>query len=271
MVDINVNGKVALITGGSRGIGYYIAESFVLNGASTIIITSRKQDACDKAKAELDKLSKENGKKVTIISLACNIADDKAFEKFYQEVSTKIDKLDILISNAGAAYGETLLKHPIGAVRKVLDLNVTAVFQSVQLFHPLLVNAGTKEDPARIIITSSVAASIATDFGGTYGYLASKAAVSHLGKNLATQLGPQNINVNIIAPGIFPTKMSKYLVEEKTDTLINDNPKRRYGRKEDIQNAVLWLCSQQSNYINGISLPIDGGLYLVGTSKLSKF
>lgn len=271
MVSINVNNKIALITGGTRGLGYDIAETFVLNGASTVIITSRKQNACEKAKEDLEKIAKDNGKTVTIIAIPCDLADEKAFVKFYEEVSSKIDRLDILIANAGASYGETLPNHPVSAVKKVLDLNVTAVFQSVQLFAPLLEKAGTKSDPARIVITSSVAAAVASDFGGTYGYMASKAAVSHLGKNLAVQLGPRGISVNVIAPGFFPTKMARVLVETKAKELSEGNPMGRYGRREDIQNAVLWLCCKQSGYLNGISLAIDGGLALVGTANLSKF
>ncbi|KAK6205249.1 uncharacterized protein RJT21DRAFT_14395 [Scheffersomyces amazonensis] len=271
MVEINVNGKVALITGGSRGLGYAIAESFVLNGASKIIITSRKQTACDQAKETLEKLGKDNGKNVEVIPIACNIADEANVEAFFKEVTSRISKLDILIANAGAAYGETFFKHPISAVKKVLDLNVVGVFHCVKLFAPILEQSGNKDDPSRIIIVSSVAASVATDFGGTYGYLASKAGVSHLGKNLAVQLGPRNVNVNIIAPGIFPTKMSKSLVTNKKTELVDGNPLGRFGQLSDIQNSVLFLCCKQSNYINGISLPIDGGLYLVGTKNLSKF
>ncbi|KAK6460339.1 hypothetical protein DFJ63DRAFT_248896 [Scheffersomyces coipomensis] len=271
MVDINVDGKVALITGGTRGLGYHIAESFVLNGASQIIITSRKQDACNKAKSELESLAQKNGKTVDVIAIACNIADEKDLERFFSEISSKISKLDILIANAGAAYGETFYKHPISAVKKVLDLNVVGVFHCVKLFAPLLEQSGNYQDPSRIVIVSSVAASVATDFGGTYGYLASKAAVSHLGKNFAYQFGRRNINVNVIAPGIFPTKMSKSLVTNNSEELTSGNPLGRYGKMSDIQNSVLFLCCKQSNYITGISLPIDGGLYLVGTQSLSKF
>jgi NAD(P)-dependent dehydrogenase (short-subunit alcohol dehydrogenase family) len=270
MVDINVNGKAALITGGTRGLGYFIAESFVLNGASTIIITSRKAQACEDAKSQLEKLASENGKSVKIISIPCDLSNEASTVDFFRKVSSQISKLDVLIANAGATYGASLPDHPVSAVKKVLDLNIAGVFHSIQLFQPLLEKSGSKEDPSRIVVVSSVAAAVSTDFGGTYGYLASKAGVSHLARNLAIQLGPRNINVNILAPGFFETKMTKFLVKTKSTELTSGNPLGRFGNPDDIKNAVLWLCCRQSSYINGITLPVDGGLQLVGTSNLSK-
>lgn len=270
MVDINVDGKTALITGGTRGLGLHVAECFVLNGASTVVITSRKQDACESAKAELEKIAKENNKTVKVIAIPCNIADEQDQKLFFEKVSKRIDKLDILIANAGATYGAPLESHPVSAVKKVLDLNIAGVFQSIQLFTPLLEASGAKNDPSRIVIVSSVASFVATDFGGTFGYLASKAGVTHLGKNLALQLGPRNINVNTIAPGFFPTKMTKGMMKTKNNEMIEGNPLGRLGTKSDIQNSILWLCTKQSNYINGIVLPLDGGLHLVGTSNIAK-
>lgn len=269
MVDINVEGKSALITGGTRGLGLHIAESFVLNGASTVIITSRKKDACESAKSELEKIAKDNQKQTKIISIPCDISVEENLKEFFDQVSEQIDKLDILVANAGATYGAPLKSHPVSAVKKVLHLNITAVFHAIQLFTPLLEASGSKPDPSRIIIISSVASFIATDFGGTYGYLASKAGITHLGKNLALQLAPRNVNVNIIAPGFFPTKMTKGLMSAKNTEMVEGNPLKRLGTKSDIQSAILWLCCKQSNYINGIVLPIDGGLHLVGTANLA--
>lgn len=160
--------------------------------------------------------------------------------------------------------GAPLEEHPISAVRKVLDLNVVSVFGCIQGFVDILERSGTPEDPSRILITSSVASLVAADAAGTFGYLASKAGVSHMGKNLAISLGPRNINVNLLAPGFFPTKMSNGLLETFGEIMTESNPKRRLGVKSDIQNAVLWLSAKESSYINGIVLPIDGGNHLVG-------
>ncbi|CUM67701.1 uncharacterized protein PRCAT00005404001 [Priceomyces carsonii] len=270
MVDFNVQGKTAVITGGTRGLGLYCAEALALNGASTVVITSRKKNACEEAKKYLEKISKENGKSPKIIAIAADIADEEQAKKFFEETSKHITKLDILIANAGASWGAPLEQHPVSAVKKVLDLNVVAVYHTIQLFTPLLEAAGTPEDPSRILIMSSVASIVVAEPIGTYGYLASKAGVSHLGKNLALQLGPRNINVNSLAPGFFPTKMSNGLLEVAGDMMIESNPRKRLGVKEDIENAVLFLCSKQSSYINGIVLPIDGGAHLGGAFVGSK-
>ncbi|CAK7894479.1 D-arabinitol 2-dehydrogenase [ribulose-forming] [[Candida] anglica] len=264
-MEFNVNGKVAVVTGGTRGLGLDCAEALVLHGAKTVVITSRKAKACEEAKAYLDKVAKGNGKSATIIAIPADIAKDQDLEQFFKDVSAKIDRLDILIANAGASWGAPLSEHPVSAVRKVLDLNVVAVFHCIKLFTPLLAESGSAEDPSRILIMSSVASLVPQDAAGTYGYLASKAGVSHMGKNLAIQLGPSNINVNSLAPGFFPTKMSNGLLEVFGEVMVEMNPKRRLGVKADIQAAVIFLCSKPSAYINGIVLPVDGGSHLVGS------
>ncbi|KAK6198859.1 peroxisomal 2,4 dienoyl-CoA reductase [Scheffersomyces amazonensis] len=262
MVDLNVNGKVAVITGGTRGLGLYCAEALALNGASVVVITSRKAKACEEAKKYLEKKSKEAGKQVKIISIPADIAVEAECVKFFQEVSKQVDKVDILIANAGASWGAPLEEHPISAVKKILGLNVVAVFHTIQLFTPLLEKSGTPEDPSRILIMSSVASLIPNDPVGTYGYLASKAGVSHLGKNLAIQLGPRNITVNSLAPGFFPTKMSQGLLDVAGEAMVESNPRGRLGVKEDIESITLFLCSKLSSYINGTVIPIDGGAHL---------
>jgi len=262
MVDLNVNGKVAVITGGTRGLGLNCAEVLALNGASTIFITSRKAKAGEESKAYLEKITKEAGKKVKIVSIPADITVEEQCVDFFKQVAKQVDKVDILIANAGATWGEPLEDHPVSAVKKVLNLNVVSVFHTIQLFTPLLEKAGTPEDPARILIMSSVASIIVNDPVGTYGYLASKAGVSHMGKNLAVQLGPRNITVNSLAPGFFPSKMSNGLIEAVGDSLIETNPRGRLGVKEDIESLVLFLCSKVSNYVNGIVVPLDGGAHL---------
>ncbi|KAK6456202.1 peroxisomal 2,4 dienoyl-CoA reductase [Scheffersomyces xylosifermentans] len=263
MVDYNVNGKVAVVTGGSRGLGLYCAETLALNGASAVVITSRKAKACEEAKQYLEKVTREAGKSCKIISLPADITVEEECNKFYEDTAKAVGgKVDILIANAGASWGAPLEDHDVSAVKKVLNLNVVAVFHTIKLFAPLLEKSGTKEDASRILIMSSIASINVNDPVGTYGYLASKAGVSHLGKNLAIQFGPKNINVNSLAPGFFPTKMSNGLLEVAGPLMIETNPKGRLGVKEDIQAATLFLCAKESNYINGIVLPIDGGAHL---------
>lgn len=262
MVDFNVNGKVAVVTGGTRGLGYYCAEAFVLNGASTVVITSRKAKACEESKQSLEKTARENGKNCRVIAIPADIAKEDQCKKFYEDVSKLVDKVDILIANAGASWGAPLEEHTVEAINKVVNLNLVAVFHTIKLFTPLLEKAGTLADPSRIIIMSSVISFQTNDRVGTYGYTASKAGVTHLGKNLAVQFGDRNITVNSLAPGFFPSKMSNGLLEVAGQAMIEHNPRHRLGEKEDLQAAVLYLCSKHSNYINGIVLPIDGGAHL---------
>ncbi|RCK60849.1 Rhamnolipids biosynthesis 3-oxoacyl-[acyl-carrier-protein] reductase [Candida viswanathii] len=261
MVDFNTNGKVAVVTGGTRGLGLHCAEALVLNGAATVVITSRKQKACDEAQAYLEKLAKDNNKPAKIISYAADLAVEDQCVAFYKYVAERIDKLDILVANAGATWGAPLEDHDVSAVKKVLNLNVVAVFHTIKLFAELLEKAATPEDPSRIILMSSVISFTTNDTVGLYGYLTSKAAVSHLGRNLSVQFAPRHINVNSIAPGWFPSKMANGLIEAAGDMLTETNPRGRLGQKEDLQNLLVFLCSKQSNYINGVVIPLDGGAH----------
>lgn len=262
MVDFNVNGKIAVVTGGTRGLGLYTAEAYVINGASTVVITSRKEKACQEAKNYLEDLAESNGNTVKIVAISADLTNEDDCNRFYEETMQAVDKVDILVANAGATWGAPLENHPVSAFKKVLDLNVVAVFQTIKLFAADLEKAGSPEDPLRILIMSSVASLAVSNPFGTYGYLASKSGVSHMGKNLALQLGPKNITVNSLAPGFFPSRMSKGLLEVVGDMMKELNPRRRLGEKEDLMNAVVFLSSKQSNYINGIVFPIDGGAHL---------
>lgn len=262
MVDFNVDGKTAVITGGTRGLGLYCAEALMCNGASNVIITSRKSKACLDAAQYLEEVARQKGLKCRVLSFAADLAVEESCERFHRFVAELVKKVDILIANAGATWGAPLEEHSLSAFKKVIDLNLTAVFHCIQLFTPMLEESGTAEDPARIIIMSSIASLVANEPFGTYGYLSSKIAVSHLGKNLAVQLGRRNINVNSLAPGFFPSKMSNGLLEVVGESMVSTNPKGRLGTKEDIENTIVFLCAKQSCYINGVVLPLDGGGYL---------
>lgn len=172
-------------------------------------------------------------------------------------------KVDILLANAGATWGAPFDEHPDDAFSKVMDLNVKAVFTTVRLFAPLLQAAGTAEDPSRVVVTGSVAGLGVGTIGanGTYGYSASKAAVIHLARNLALELGPRHITVNSIAPGFFPSKMANGLLELAggKEKMGEGNPLGRLGRAEDIAGAIVYLTSRAGAYVNGDTLTLDGG------------
>jgi NAD(P)-dependent dehydrogenase (short-subunit alcohol dehydrogenase family) len=180
--------------------------------------------------------------------------------------------VDILFANAGATWGEGFDTHPDSAFAKVMDLNVRAVFNTIQKFAPLLQKRATKQEPSRILVTGSVAGiaigSVLTN-NATFGYSASKAAVLHLARNLAIELGPRHILVNGIAPGFFPTRMASGLMALSggEDKLAAMNPNGRLGRPEDIAGLVVFLCSRAAGHINGETVVVDGGK-IWGQSKL---
>lgn len=259
-----VDGKVVVVTGGSRGLGLTMAEGLLLGGAAKIYVSSRGKEACEQSAAYLNELSKSKGLKGDAVAIAADSSTTEGVNSLFKAVSAKEDKVDILLANAGASWGAPFGEHPEQAIDKVLGLNVKGVFLTIQAFTPLLEKAGTNGDPSRVIITGSVAGLRSGLSGGAYGYLASKAAVHHLGKTLAVELGPSNISVNCIAPGFFPTKMSQGLLDVIGDEMVSTNPLRRLGEPADMVGIILFLCSKAGSYVNGAVVPIDGGQHLAG-------
>jgi len=265
----SLEGKVAVITGGSRGLGLHAASGLMQSGCSKIYITSRKASACNEAVAALNALpNKRPGAKA--IAIPADFAKVSEIERFAAEVAKTTDHIDILFANAGATWGAPFETHPDSAFSKVMDLNVKSVFYTVQKLEPLM-RKGTIDDPARIIITGSVAGLGVGTMGenATYGYSASKAAVIHLAKNLAVELGPRFISCNAIAPGFYPSKMASGLMELQggVDTLAKATPNQRVGHPEDIAGLVVFLASRAATHLNGAVIATDGGAIL-GRTKL---
>jgi len=262
----DLSGKVAVVTGGSRGLGYSMSEAFLLAGAAKVYVSSRSESACDEAAQALNDLANQHKLNGRAFSAAADCSSDEGVNKLFELVSAKESKVDILASNAGAHWGAEFGNHPGEAFDMVLGLNVKGVFLTIQAFAPLLVKAGSVGSPSRVIVTGSVLGLSNTFSGGGYGYLSSKAAVHHLVKSLSVELGPENITVNAVAPGVFPTKMTDGVIDSFGDTLIESNPLRRLGKPEDIMGAVVYLCSGAGSYVNGAILPLDGGFHLSGFS-----
>ncbi|KAG5942941.1 hypothetical protein E4U60_007045 [Claviceps pazoutovae] len=267
----SLKGKVAVVTGGSRGLGLHAASAFLQAGASKVFISSRKAAACDEACKALNALPNLAPGAVAI-AVPADSANMKGVMHLLEQVKKHTDRVDILFANAGATWGESFDTHPDEAFAKVMDLNVKAVFNTIRLFAPLLEKAAssssssshsTTSDPSRVIITASVAGLGLGSIGqqGTYGYSASKAAVIHLGRNLAVELGPRHITVNSICPGFFPSKMTNGLLEMAggADEMGSMNPVGRLGRPEDIAGAVVYLASRAGSHVNGEAIAIDGG------------
>jgi len=266
----DLEGKVVVITGGSRGLGLHAASGFIQAGASKVYITSRKAKACEEACAALMALpNKRPGAQA--ISIPTDSSKPEEVQRLVDEVKKTTDHVDILFANAGATWGAPFDKHPDNAFQKVMDLNVRSVFNTIKLFAPLLEKAAKKDDPSRVIITASVAGIGVGTLGeqATYGYSASKAAVIHLGKNLAVELAPRGILTNMIAPGFFPSKMASGMMEilGGTELIAESSPDGKVGEPEDIAGPVIFLSSRAAKHINGAVLTIDGGSVL-GRSRL---
>ncbi|KAI1329005.1 hypothetical protein F5Y16DRAFT_131239 [Xylariaceae sp. FL0255] len=258
----SLKGKVAVVTGGSRGLGLNAASAFLQAGCSKVFITSRKAKACESAVAQLNKIPnlQPGAKAISVPSDSSTLA---GIESLVSQVAKHTDHVDILFANAGATWGAPFDEHPDDAFSKVMDLNVKSVFFTVQKFAPLLEKRASTEEPSRVIITASTAGLGVGSLGknATFGYSASKAAVLHLGRNLAVELGPRHILTNSICPGFFPTKMANGLIELTggLEQHAKTNPSLRLGRPEDIAGVVVWLASRAGAHVNGATIELDGG------------
>ncbi|EXJ66580.1 gluconate 5-dehydrogenase [Cladophialophora psammophila CBS 110553] len=261
----SLEGKVAVVTGGSRGLGLNVASGFLQAGCSKVYITSRKAKACDEAVAALNALPNKRPGAVAI-SVPADASKISEIERLAAEVAKTTDHVDILFANAGATWGAPFETHPENAFSKVMDLNVKSVFYTVQKFAPLLQKRASTENPSRVIVTASVAGIGVGSLGenATYAYSASKAAAIHLAKNLAVELGPRGIITNAIAPGFYPTKMASGLMELQGGqaALAAEVPNKRLGRPEDIAGLVVFLSSRAASHINGAVITTDGGSVL---------
>ncbi|ODA78956.1 hypothetical protein RJ55_04546 [Drechmeria coniospora] len=259
----SLKGKVAVVTGGSRGLGLHAASAFLQAGAATVFISSRKASACDAACRALNALP-NLAPGARAVAVPADSSTQQGVWELVAGVKKHTDTVDILLANAGATWGAEFDKHPDQAFAKVMDLNVKAVFNTIREFTPLLERAsGQGGEPSRVIITASVAGLGIGTLGpqGTYGYSASKAAVIHLGRNLAVELGPRGITVNSICPGFFPSKMSNGLLEMAggAEKMAEGNPMGRLGRPEDIAGVVVYLASRAGSHVNGEAIAVDGG------------
>jgi NAD(P)-dependent dehydrogenase (short-subunit alcohol dehydrogenase family) len=260
----SVRGKVALVTGGSRGIGEMIAAGFLAGGAK-VYISARKAAACDETAKRLSETY--NGE---CISLPADLSQMDGINSLAQRLSAKESKLDILINNAGVAWGAPLDEFPEMGWDKVMDTNVKGVFFTTQKLLPLLRKAASAENPARVINIGSIDGIKSAVFQ-TFSYGASKAAVHHLTRFMAAHCTKEHILFNAIAPGPFPTWMLSKGVgfDGKTDdvdwaSVGKMNPSGRVGSPEDVAGLAIFLCSRAGEYVVGQTIALDGGV--VGVS-----
>jgi NAD(P)-dependent dehydrogenase (short-subunit alcohol dehydrogenase family) len=247
----SIAGKTALITGGSRGIGYMIAEGFLRSGAK-VYISARKKEACEKAAADLSPLG-------ACVAIPADVTTNDGRAHLVNEIKKRESKLDILVNNAGAAWGAPIGEFPESGFDKVMDTNVKAVFFLTRELLPLLEKAGTPEAPARIINIGSIDG-IQVPNIETYPYSASKAAVHHMTRVLAVRLGGRHITVNAIAPGPFESKMTEWLLSEHGKEIVAQCPLKRIGQPSDMAGVAIYLASPAASYVTGAVIPVDGGI-----------
>ena len=242
-----LQGKKAIVTGGTRGIGYAVVETFLKNGASVALFGSR-QETVDKALAKL----KAENPAWDVIGRAPDLTDYAAVEKAFAEVAKQFGRVDILVNNAGISAREPLYNYDPEAFKKIMDLNVTAVFNGCRAAAPLMKAQGG----GAIVNTSSMVSLYGQPSG--VGYPASKFAVNGLTRSLARELGKDNIRVNAVAPGVTRTDMVANLPEDMVKRVCAPIPLGRMGEPQEVANAFLFLASDLASYVTGEILSVDG-------------
>lgn len=247
----SLQGRVALVTGGSRGIGRMIAKGLLCQGAK-VYITARKAAACDETAQELSAFG-------TCISMPCDVSTQAGIAHLVQQLSEKEQLLDILVNNAGAAWGAPFDAFPESGWDKVVDLNMKTPFFLTQALAPLLRQAA-QHRMAKVINIASIDG-VSVNPLETYSYAASKAGVIHLTKRMSLELIKDNIGVNAIAPGAFASDMNRE-ARDHGEATAQRIPAKRIGRNEDMAAAAIYLCAAASDYVVGHTLVVDGGVTL---------
>jgi len=255
----SLEGRVALVTGGSRGIGRMIAEGFLRHGAK-VYISARKVEACDHTAAELSTIG-------PCISLPADVSTVAGAEALAAAVTAREPKLDILVNNAGAAWGAPFDDFPEQGWDKVVDLNLKSPFFLTRALHGALKAAGTPERPAKVIHIASIDG-IAVNPLETYSYAASKAGLIHLTRRMSLRLIEDHIAVTAIAPGAFASDMNR-AARDQGDAVARRIPAQRIGTAEDMAGAAIYLASRAGDYVVGATLVVDGGVSLSTVSRPS--
>jgi NAD(P)-dependent dehydrogenase (short-subunit alcohol dehydrogenase family) len=246
----DIRGKVALVTGGSRGIGLMIAEGYVEAGAK-VYVSSRKADVCDRAAADL-------GKKGTCISLPGDCGTEQGCRALADALAAREPALHVLVNNAGNNWGAPFETYPDAAFDRVFALNVKGVFHLTRACMPLLEKASKPGDPARVINIGSIDG-LQAPMLETYAYSSSKAAVHHMTRVLAHRFAPK-VTVNAVAPGPFESKMMHETLERFHDAIVSSCPMGRIGEPADMAGIAIYLASKAGAYVTGAVIPVDGGI-----------
>ena len=248
----DLSGKVALITGGSRGLGLQIAEALGEMGAK-VVITARKGGELEEAKAHL------KGQGIDALTVVNDLQNTDAVKPMVEQVLKSHGQIDILVNNAGAAWGAPAEDHPLEAWYKIINLNLTAVFLVSQAVGKLSM---IPRKYGRIVNIASIAGLVGTDprMMPTIAYNASKGGVVNFTRSLAVEWAHHGITVNAIAPGVFPSKMSQGMIDKAEQIILEMTPMKRLGTDYDLKGLAVLLASDASAYITGQTVAVDGGL-----------
>ncbi|WP_121612244.1 SDR family oxidoreductase [Mesobacillus foraminis] len=246
----DLTGKTAIVTGGGRGLGEQIAEGFAEAGAN-VVLCSRKEAACAEVAAKLGKLGPGT------LALKCDVSNQEEVNRVVQAAVDKFGRIDILVNNSGASWGAPVEDMPLEAWKKVMDVNVTGTFLMSQAVGKVMLEQGA----GKIINIASVAGlkGSSPEVMNAIGYNASKGAVISFTKDLAVKWGPRGIYVNAIAPGFFPTKMSKGILDKRGESILEGTPLRKFGTENDLKGVALFLAAPASDFITGEIIVVDGG------------
>lgn len=250
----SMKGKVCVVTGGSRGLGHHMAEAFLQAGAARVYITARKAEQCEAAAQELS----EHGE---CVALPGDVGTVDGIRALASALRAKERHVDVLVNNAGTAWGAPFGEFPENGWDKVMDLNAKSPFFLTQALTPLLKQNASAENTAAVLNIGSIAGIVGRAHE-TFSYAASKAALHQLTRTLATELADSHIRVNAIAPGRFHSKMTDYVSPEDYEREVRAIPLHRWGKAPDIAGVALMLASQAGAFITGQIIVVDGGTSL---------
>src|ERR1700694_1356452 len=249
----DITGKAALVTGGSRGLGLQMAEALGEMGAR-VALTARKPKELEEAVAHLKSLG------IEAVALACDMSDPAAIAPAGERAIATLGPIDILVNNAGTTWGAATIDHPLDAWQKVINLNLTAMFVTCQEVGKRCM---VPRRQGKVINIASILGLVGGADPGrpaTIAYNTSKGGVVNFTRSLAAEWAQYNINVNAIAPGFFPTKMTKGLMETMGDEVANKAPLKRVGGAEDLKGVTVLLASDACSFITGQIIAVDGGV-----------
>lgn len=248
----DLTGKVALITGGSRGLGLQIAEGLAEAGAA-VILTARKQAELDEAQTHLQKITPR------VATLACDLSDLDSIPGVVDQANAIFGPIDILVNNAGTSWASPTEDHPLDGWNKVMTLNLTTPFVLTQAVAKTSLLPRKTGKILNVASIGGLSGNRADSDMFTIAYNSSKAAMINFTRALATEWGRHGINVNALAPGFFPSKMSEKLIDRLEQTLLPSIPLHRFGGDEDLKGAAIFLVSPAARHVTGQCLAVDGG------------